>query len=57
MTTGATVKSGQVIGVMGNTGGVSGTTGTHLHYEIRSCTTSSCTTTTPIDPMTHYPGY
>lgn len=57
VTTGATVKSGQVIGVMGNTGGVLGTTGTHLHYEIRSCTTSSCTTTTPIDPMTHYPGY
>jgi murein DD-endopeptidase MepM/ murein hydrolase activator NlpD len=33
---GATIKAGDIIGVMGNTGGVSGTTGTHLHYEVLS---------------------
>jgi len=52
-----TVKAGDVIGVMGNTGSVSGTTGVHLHFEIRTCTTSTCSSTTDIDPLTQFPGY
>lgn len=33
---GATVKQGQVLGIMGNTGNTLGATGIHLHFEIRT---------------------
>lgn len=61
MTIGTTVKAGQVIGQMGNTGMVYGTTGVHTHYETRTCSTTGCSnvnaSTTPVNPKGYFPGY